>query len=504
MPTLVSTQVTDAIESWAGELGRVTGAELMVNAIGGTGVTDSAYNNIFPRMDNTLTFDPTYKWDSTKWTPDAVVLLIGPNDGGASTAAFSKAYSKMLNDRALAHAAAATKPKLINICGGSGNGWAPCDKIKAASDKFNADAAHPGFVSYYLSISRANWEKINPDDQVNRAYTESDDHYNMAGVNVLLGDILAPMLDIMGWAATPQPTACTDTPGWKDSDGDSCAMIVGNGYCPQAADYAVNGVDAKQACCGCKKAPAGATPTTPPQPTAPTACTDTPGWKDSDGDSCAMIVGNGHCPQAADYAVNGVDAKQACCGCKKAPAGATPTAPTACTDTPGWKDSDGDSCGMIASNGYCPHAADYAVNGVDAKQACCGCKTAPAGAGNANARFRTIASNAHPVDNANITKAWSEGSSKVPTIETAWSEGSSKAMTWSEGSSKANLNDPQQGDTDHGETDHLAIVRCFPSPPKITVRPVPCCTLFTNFFATPSLLAPRCLDRRPGFSWWSA
>ena len=412
MPTLVSTQVTDAIGSWAGELGRVTGAELMVNAIGGTGVTDSAYNNIFPRMDNTLTFDPRYKWDSTKWTPDAVVILIGPNDGQASAATFSKAYSKMLNDRALAHAAAATKPKLINICGGSGNGWTPCDKIKAASDKFNADAAHPGFVSHYLSISRANWEKINPDDKVNRAYTETDDHYNMAGVNVLLGDILAPMLDIMGWAATPQPTVCTDTPGWKDSDGDSCNMIVGNGYCPQAADYAVNGVDAKQACCGCKTAPTS----TAPQPTAPTA-------------------------------------------------------PTACADTPGWKDSDGDTCDLVVSNGYCPYAADYAVNGVDAKQACCGCKTLPAGA--------TPTANAHNVDNANmrhntatIKKAWSEGSSKVPTIKKAWSEGSSKATAWSKGSSKANLNDPQQGDTDHSEPDITAIVRPPPSPPKITVRPV--------------------------------
>ena len=476
MPTLVSTQVTDAIGSWAGELGRVTGAELMVNAIGGTGVTDSAYNNIFPRMDNTLTFDPRYKWDSTKWTPDAVVILIGPNDGQASAATFSKAYSKMLNDRALAHAAAATKPKLINICGGSGNGWTPCDKIKAASDKFNADAAHPGFVSHYLSISRANWEKINPDDKANRAYTETDDHYNMAGVNVLLGDILAPMLDIMGWAATPQPTVCTDTPGWKDSDGDSCNMIVGNGYCPQAADYAVNGVDAKQACCGCKTAPAGATPTTTPKPTAPTACADTPGWKDSDGDSCTMIVSNGYCPQAADYAVNGVDAKQACCGCKTAPTSTAPqptapTAPTACADTPGWKDSDGDTCDLVVSNGYCPYAADYAVNGVDAKQACCGCKTLPAGA--------TPTANAHNVDNANmrhntatIKKAWSEGSSKVPTIKKAWSEGSSKATAWSKGSSKANLNDPQQGDTDHSEPDITAIVRPPPSPPKITVRPV--------------------------------
>ena len=138
------------------------------------------------------------------------------------------------------------------------------------------------------------------------------------------------------------------------------------------------------------------------------------------------------------------------------------------------------------------------MNGVDAKQACCGCKTAPVGA--------TPTANAHHVDNANmrhntatITKAWSEGSSKVPTIKKAWSEGSSKATTWSEGSSKANLNDPQQGDTDHGETDHLAIVRCFPSPPKIIVRPAPCCTLFTNFFATPSLLTPQVLGSAAGF-----
>jgi len=196
--------VRDAVGSWAGELGILTGAELMVEAIGGTGVTDSAYNNIFPTMDNTLTFDPTHKWDSTQWTPDAIVLLIGPNDD-SSTVEFATAYSKMLNDRATAYAAAATKPKLINICGGSGNGWVTCEHVKVASDKFNADAAHPGFVSYYLSMTHENWKMMNENGSPSK-YTEADAHYNMAGVNVLLGDILAPMQEIMGWSSTSAPT----------------------------------------------------------------------------------------------------------------------------------------------------------------------------------------------------------------------------------------------------------------------------------------------------------
>ena len=47
------------------------------------------------------------------------------------------------------------------------------------------------------------------------------------------------------------PTVCTDRSGWKDSDGDTCETIVANGHCDAAADFAVDGVDAKAACCGC-------------------------------------------------------------------------------------------------------------------------------------------------------------------------------------------------------------------------------------------------------------
>merc|ERR1712127_356075 len=56
-------------------------------------------------------------------------------------------------------------------------------------------------------------------------------------------------------SSTTAPTTCTDIPGWKDAEGDTCDSIVQNENCHAAADYSVDGVDAKQACCGCKDAP---------------------------------------------------------------------------------------------------------------------------------------------------------------------------------------------------------------------------------------------------------
>ena len=62
--------------------------------------------------------------------------------------------------------------------------------------------------------------------------------------------------------------------------------------------------NATEACCGCGGGSLVST------------CTDIPGFKDSDGDDCAKIVGDNSCKASADYAVNGIDANKACCGCR--------------------------------------------------------------------------------------------------------------------------------------------------------------------------------------------
>jgi len=94
-------------------------------------------------------------------------------------------------------------------------------------------------------------------------------------------------------------------------------------------------------------------------------CVDSAGWLDLNGDSCSTIAAAGACQYST---VNGVTASEACCGCGGG------SASSDCTDIVGWLDAGGDTCSTIAVNNWCPVSADYAVNGVDANQACCGCK----------------------------------------------------------------------------------------------------------------------------------
>jgi len=82
-----------------------------------------------------------------------------------------------------------------------------------------------------------------------------------------------------------------------------------------------------------------------------------------------------------DYAANGVNASQACCGCG---GGRT----DGCQDSPkGWADSYGYSCLVYVQDQWCDVNGAYgngwkfywltfqryAVNGVDARKGCCGC-----------------------------------------------------------------------------------------------------------------------------------
>jgi len=233
---------------------------------------------------------------------------------------------------------------------------------------------------------------------------------------------------VCGAVADPEP--CKDNiEGWIDSLGYSCADYVKNAYCTPDKGYgtgwdkdfgtfdvyAVNGVDAIQACCRCgaEKAPAP-TPITatseknaPPFYLLPKAkdiwapispqgpCKDKiEGWKDSLGYTCAEYVENEYCTPSkgygvgweegfgafASYEVNGIDATEACCKC-----GATIDP---CKDkVDGWVDSLGYSCYDYVDKAYCTpdksygigwepefgHFKDYAKNGVDATEACCMC-----------------------------------------------------------------------------------------------------------------------------------
>lgn len=190
----------DCTETWGPQLAYSLGAEVVVEAIGGTGVTDTAYSNILPVINRVLPFDPKYTWDYTKWTPDAIVILIGPNDNEKSRK-FKRGYLALLNNMAEKYSYATVKPKLINVCGGSGNGLDPCDEIQSVIATFNADRSD-GFKAFFTRLTQKRWNKINDNG---KKHTGADDHYTRHGVAVLIKDILPDVKKFMGWTG-PAPT----------------------------------------------------------------------------------------------------------------------------------------------------------------------------------------------------------------------------------------------------------------------------------------------------------
>lgn len=137
-----ATKYQDAWDTWAQHIARNVSADVMVEAISGYGV-ESSTPAVQPVMDYTLGFDQSQKWNYSSWTPDAVVLLIGPNDemylkgkaqGGGG---FIKSYLQLMNQVANNYRDAAIPPKLVHVCGGSLNGLDPCEDIQTANNQFN-------------------------------------------------------------------------------------------------------------------------------------------------------------------------------------------------------------------------------------------------------------------------------------------------------------------------------------------------------------------------------
>merc|ERR1712224_434793 len=110
-------------------------ADMVEEAVSGIGVTTktSGYA-IQPLLTNVLPYSDKLKWDFSLWVPDAVVMLIGPNDNKPNKQPFKDAYRALMESVAQNYAGASVKPKLINVCGGSINGLDPCSSIKAVND----------------------------------------------------------------------------------------------------------------------------------------------------------------------------------------------------------------------------------------------------------------------------------------------------------------------------------------------------------------------------------
>jgi hypothetical protein len=198
----------DAYVTWAQQIARSFGADPMVEAVSGWGVT-KASTPIQTVLNNYGSFNPDLTWNYSTWTPDAIVLLIGPNDESDKSTltdlnitgqGFIKQYTGLLDMLVENYKSATVPPKIIHVCGGSGNGLDPCGDIQKANAQFNKMQPASGMKGYYTSITKANWKLINgPNGKGTSKYNGCDSHYSSKGHEVLAGDILPQIQKVMGW-----------------------------------------------------------------------------------------------------------------------------------------------------------------------------------------------------------------------------------------------------------------------------------------------------------------
>lgn len=167
--------------TWAGQLARSLDADYYATAISGIGVMDWPIQQY---LDHTVTFDDTYKWDWTAKSglPDAVVVLIWPNDDSSKTSKFKKSYQDLVT--MLGNRYGSSIP-VLHVCGGSINGLDPCDAIKEVVG-----------VENFVSIKREDWAQIN---KRTNDFLGCDSHYNERGHEVLMEDVVEDVKRILGW-----------------------------------------------------------------------------------------------------------------------------------------------------------------------------------------------------------------------------------------------------------------------------------------------------------------
>lgn len=194
----------NSYQTWSQRLANALEAEVMVEAISGKGVTRQS-DPMHAYVSRMHAFSDSTSWDFKRWTPDAIIFLIGPNDCDdtklkTSRSEFITEYLRLLDIYvdAYSYVAVNETPRMIHVCGGSINGLVPCPAIQDAVAKFNARGAR--FTSYYTSIdaSAGHWQEINSDERFQGCYK----HYNGRGHQILMQDILHDVRRIMGWEET--------------------------------------------------------------------------------------------------------------------------------------------------------------------------------------------------------------------------------------------------------------------------------------------------------------
>jgi len=194
-------KMQNTFKTWAAQLARNLSADFVALAVSGDGVEEST-GSLPDLLQNTCPFQDPWSGSGTPWNfssyvPDAVIMLIGPNDKDGQK--FREDYMQMMNKIVFNYAHAPTPPKLISVIAGSMNGFDPADDIKQVTEEFNSGRSD-GFRAYYTSIKRATWKMINANNGKSQ-YNGCDSHYNQKGHAKVAEEILPQVEQIMDWAS---------------------------------------------------------------------------------------------------------------------------------------------------------------------------------------------------------------------------------------------------------------------------------------------------------------
>ena len=211
-------KVQDSTETWAWQLASgLNVSDVQVEAISGWGVT-SYSTPIQPYLSYADGTGKQYPADLS-WIPNAIVILIGPNDynydtdtdtdtdtkgnvlkNSPSDQKFIKKYTELLEYAENRYGSASIQrdvppPIVINVCGGSINGLAPCPNILTASNNWNKNTTRV-VRSQYVTIGHKTWKTIN---KGTKKYNGCDSHYNKNGHGLLVGDIIEDVRKMLKW-----------------------------------------------------------------------------------------------------------------------------------------------------------------------------------------------------------------------------------------------------------------------------------------------------------------
>jgi hypothetical protein len=177
------------------------------------------------------------------------------------------------------------------------------------------------------------------------------------------------------------------------------------------------------------------------------SCTDQAGFLDRDGQGCDVYADLAfYCDTAADYANdNGVHAGIACCACS----------------LEDWRDKDEARCIDYADYYYCQNGgygpgwdeswgpfSDYAVDGIDASQACCACGGGtsspsrdinPSGVGSGPDSGSASHAGSGSFEDASGGSGWGSGSGSASHAGSGSFEDASGGSLWGDGSGSWDL-----------------------------------------------------------------